>query len=146
MRIALALLVALSSWQGGEAFRSPSRFNLARRVIFQREMLPELLLAAGMDYSAEIESATVGTEVYTPIFQAGLSLFASGILAAFVAAFIISKSDSWEELGNEFERGKEKQLIFSEMPDTVNKQSRTEEKTSAEGPLANEQDLKGLDV
>ena len=73
-----------------------------------------LLVSAVLDYSAEIESS-VGTEVYTPIFQAGLSLFASGILAAFMAAFIISKSDSWEELGNEFERGKETQLIASDM-------------------------------
>lgn len=108
-----------------------------------------LLVSAVLDYSAEIESS-VGTEVYTPIFQAGLSLFASGILAAFMAAFIISKSDSWEELGNEFERGKETQLIFSEMPDTVNKNKADEPKptevVSAEVQQQKLQDLKGLDI
>jgi hypothetical protein len=71
------------------------------------------LIAVG-DYAAEIEKA-VGTEVYTPIFKAGLFLFVSGIVSAFVAAFIISKSDSWEGLNDEFERGKESKLIASDI-------------------------------
>ena len=55
------------------------------------------LIAVQADYTAEIEMA-VGTEVYGPIFKAGLFLFASGLVSAFVAAFIVSKSDSWDEL------------------------------------------------
>ena len=67
------------------------------------------LIAVG-DYAAEIEKA-VGEEIYSPIFKSGLVLFGSGLISAFIAAFIVSKSNSWEELENEFERGKIKQLI-----------------------------------
>lgn len=67
------------------------------------------LIAIG-DYAAEIEKG-VGEEIYAPIFKSGLVLFGSGLISAFMAAAIIAKSDSWEELGLEFERGKIAQLI-----------------------------------
>ena len=67
------------------------------------------LIAIG-DYAAEIEKAT-GTEIYSPIFKSGLLLFASGLISAFIAAFIVAKSNSWEALGVEFDEGKMKQLI-----------------------------------
>ena len=67
------------------------------------------LIAVG-DYAAEIENA-VGEEIYSPIFKSGLLLFGSGVISAFIAAFIVSKSDAWDDLGNEFEQGKIKQLI-----------------------------------
>ena len=67
------------------------------------------LIAVG-DYAAEIERG-VGEEIYAPIFKSGLVLFGSGLISAFMAAIIIAKSDSWEELGLEFERGKVAQLI-----------------------------------
>ena len=63
------------------------------------------------DFAAEIVQKTVGTEVYTPIFQAGIFLFASGLLSALVAAFIVAKSNTWEELSQELEEGKLSQLI-----------------------------------
>jgi hypothetical protein len=72
------------------------------------------LIAVG-DYAAEIEKA-VGEEIYSPIFKSGLVLFGSGLISAFIAAFIVSKSDSWAELGDEFERGKIKQLIELDGP------------------------------
>ena len=67
------------------------------------------LIAVG-DYAAEIEKG-VGEEIYAPIFKSGLVLFGSGLISAFMAAAIVAKSDSWEELGLEFERGKVAQLI-----------------------------------
>jgi hypothetical protein len=67
------------------------------------------LVAMG-DYAAEIEKG-VGEEIYAPIFKSGLVLFGSGLISAFMAVIIIVKSNSWEELGLEFERGKEGQLI-----------------------------------
>eukprot|EP01038_Epipyxis_sp_PR26KG_P011548 gene11548-15467_t len=67
-------------------------------------------LSATADYAAEIEMA-VGEEVYSPIFKAGLFLFVSGIISTVIAGFIISKADSWEDLDDEFQRGKESQLI-----------------------------------
>jgi len=82
------------------------------------------LLAAG-DYASEIEGA-VGEEIYSPIFKSGLVLFGSGIISAVLAAFIISKSNSWEELGNEFERGKQNQLIDSAAPGAINTGGRAE--------------------
>ena len=67
------------------------------------------LIAVG-DYAAEIEKAT-GEEIYSPIFKSGLILFGSGMISAFIAAFIVAKSNSWEALGEEFDEGKMKQLI-----------------------------------
>ena len=61
------------------------------------------------DYAGEIENA-VGEEIYSPIFKAGIFLFASGIVSAIATAFIVSKSNSWESLEEEFEKGKVAQL------------------------------------
>jgi len=118
---------------------------------------PTLLVSAALDYSAEIENA-VGTEVYTPIFKAGLTLFASGILTAFAAAFIISKADTFGDLADEFEQGKKTQLIASSMinddeskqnsnsvPATATTQSSAAE-TSSATTATQQKDLKGLDL
>ena len=73
----------------------------------------QLVAAGGADYASEIENA-VGEEIYGPIFKAGVFLFVSGVVAAFGVAFIVSKSDSWNELQDEFDMGKQKQLIPSD--------------------------------
>lgn len=62
------------------------------------------------DPAAEIEAA-VGEEIYGPIFKAGIFIFASGLVSAFIAAAIVSSRDSWDDLDSEFEQGKMKQLI-----------------------------------
>jgi len=62
------------------------------------------------DFSQEIESA-VGSEIYGPIFRAGLFLFVSGMVSAFIAGLIVNSADSWEELSLEVDRGKEAKLI-----------------------------------
>lgn len=67
-------------------------------------------LSVAADYTAEIENA-VGEEIYGPIFKAGLFIFVSGLVSSAVVAFIVSKSNSWEGLEEEFQRGKEAQLI-----------------------------------
>lgn len=63
----------------------------------------QLLLAVG-DYATEIENS-VGSEIYSPIFKAGLFIFISGLVSAFLAAFIVSKADSWDGLEEEFQLG-----------------------------------------
>lgn len=62
------------------------------------------------DPAAEIEAA-VGEEIYGPIFKAGIFIFVSGLVSAFIAAAIVSSRDSWDDLDSEFEQGKMKQLI-----------------------------------
>jgi hypothetical protein len=47
------------------------------------------------EYAAAIEQAT-GTEVYGPTMRAGIFIFISGFVSAFLAAFIVLKSNSWE--------------------------------------------------
>ena len=132
--------------------RQPSMLRRGASTSTRLHILPEasLLVSAALDYSAEIEQS-VGTEVYTPIFKAGLGLFASGILAAFTAAFIISKADSFGDLADEFERGKETQLIASDM----NAKAGPAPATPAEQPSSSvpavptttaTQDAKGLDL
>jgi len=68
------------------------------------------LISVFADPASEIEAA-VGEEIYGPIFKAGIFIFASGLVSAFIAAFIVSSSDSWDDLGAEFQEGKMKQLI-----------------------------------
>ena len=105
-----------------------------------------LLVSAALDYSAEIENA-VGTEIYTPIIKAGLGLFASGILAAVAAAFIISKADTYDGLAEEFERGKVKQLISMDAPKQEPVTAPTPATLSQEAPQASSNnDVKGLDL
>lgn len=83
------------------------------------------MLSVAADYATEIESA-VGEEIYGPIFKAGIFLFGSGIVAAFGVAFIVSKSDAWNELEDEFSRGKEAQLIESVSPPSESMSDNTE--------------------
>ena len=68
------------------------------------------LIAVAADYAAEIENA-VGVEIYEPIFKAGLFIFFSGLVSSLVVAFIVSKSNTWEGLEDEFQKGKEAQFI-----------------------------------
>jgi hypothetical protein len=93
------------------------------------------LIAIG-DYAAEIEKG-VGEEIYAPIFKSGLVLFGSGLISAFMAAAIIAKSDSWEELGLEFERGKIAQLI--ELDVNADNALPTATETPASSPAAVEE-------
>ena len=119
--VVAASLLSLASALVSTAWRRPLVAARAARAPLRALLLPEqasLLVSAALDYSAEIENA-VGTEVYTPIFKAGLGLFASGILTAFAAAFIIRKADSFGDLAEEFERGKQTQLIASDMPTEI---------------------------
>eukprot|EP00597_Dinobryon_sp_UTEXLB2267_P005163 CAMPEP_0170077916 /NCGR_PEP_ID=MMETSP0019_2-20121128/14614_1 /TAXON_ID=98059 /ORGANISM="Dinobryon sp., Strain UTEXLB2267" /LENGTH=169 /DNA_ID=CAMNT_0010290485 /DNA_START=10 /DNA_END=519 /DNA_ORIENTATION=- len=68
------------------------------------------IIAVAADYATEIENS-VGSEIYGPIFKAGLFIFVSGIVSSLVVAFIVSNSNSWEALEDEFQRGKEAQFI-----------------------------------
>ena len=109
-----------------------------------------IIVAVG-DYAAEIEAATVGTEVYTPIFQAGLFIFLSGFISAIIAAFIISKSNSWDDIENEFQLGKEAQLIKSELlqskEDSSSRTTSESEKTEAEKKASQVlQEVQDLDI
>jgi hypothetical protein len=47
------------------------------------------------EYAAAIEQTT-GTEIYGPIMRAGIFIFISSFVLAFLAAFIVLKSNSWE--------------------------------------------------
>ena len=102
-----------------------------------------MLIAVG-DYAAEIEK-TFGTEVYTPIFRAGLFLFISGLVSAFIAALIISKANSWDDLYAEFERGKESKLIESELSPSSEKKIQSEEPSSSSSSEVL-QEVKDLDL
>lgn len=68
------------------------------------------IIAVAADYASEIENS-VGSEIYGPIFKAGLFIFVSGIVSSLVVAFIVSSSNSWEALEDEFQKGKEAQFI-----------------------------------
>lgn len=65
------------------------------------------------DYAAEVQNA-VGPEIYGPIFKAGLFLVVSGFASAAITTFLISRNDSWEVLEEEFQTGKEAQLLKME--------------------------------
>ena len=77
----------------------------------------------------------MGSEIYAPIFRAGLFLVLSGFLSALVAGLIVNSTDSWDELGLEFEKGKEAQLIPEALPETAaESQTRlTQESLDAKG-------------
>lgn len=121
--LALVMLLGLCTINGFQPIRANIKtLSLARKSSSKAMIIDQTVLIAVGDYASEIESA-VGTEVYSPIFKAGLFLFVSGIVSAFIAAFIISKSDTWDGLNDEFERGKMSKLIASDMksesdPDT----------------------------
>lgn len=80
-----------------------------RRMALQLSGSDSMILSA-MDYAAEVIQNTGSKEDYGPVFRAGLFLFASGIISTFIAAFIITKSNSWDGLVDELERGKEAKL------------------------------------
>ncbi len=119
--------------------------GIARRsdLFVNNVLLPTSELITVGDYAAELERA-VGPEIYTPIFRAGLFLFVSGIASALVAAFIISNSDSWDDIETEFQAGKEAQLISNDFENApINEQKKKLER-SGENLVENE--LKNIDV
>lgn len=67
------------------------------------------IAAASADYASEIEGS-VGSEIYGPIFKAGLFIFVSGFVSAFAVAAIVTQSGTWDALEEEFQAGKESQL------------------------------------
>ena len=120
------LLVQLSS-----SFVHNGAARLAQRASQTQSKLhfsTSQLIAVG-DFADEIEKAT-GTEIYSPIFKAGLFIFGSGIVSAFVAGFIVSQSNSWEDLELEFQAGKTKQLI----PEADMKQRANQSPSGGETP------------
>ena len=106
------------------------------------QVLPTSFTIAVGDYAAEIEKAT-GTELYGPIMRAGVILFISGFISAFIAAFIISKSDSWDGLVEEFDRGKEAQLI--DMNTSSNDQNEKNKSKESSGGENVSDEIKNLD-
>lgn len=149
MQCAILLLLALCIV--GSALSFSGRALGPRRAVRTTSLTmvhdPSFLVSAVLDYSAEIESS-VGTEVYAPIFKAGLTLFASGVLAAFAAAFIISKSDSFGDLADEFDRGKQTQLIASDITTTSESSAPVvaPPAASAVAETVEQKDLKGMDL
>ena len=121
LQVILSISVFLTTVNGFQTFslrKAPTQAFVPTRTTIRSQSSTQLhsfvdsttaLIAMG-DYAAEIEKAT-GTEIYSPIFKSGLLLFASGLISAFIAAFIVAKSNSWEALGTEFDEGKMKQLI-----------------------------------
>ena len=104
--------------------------------------VPSLLLTVG-DYAAEIEKATVGEEVYLPIFRAGLLLFLSGVISAFIAAAIVTKSGTWESLKDEFDEGKRSQYIYSELENMEKKKEADPQPVESKADDAN---VEGIDL
>ena len=104
--------------------------------------VPSLLLTVG-DYAAEIEKATVGEEVYLPIFRAGLLLFLSGVISAFIAAAIVTKSGTWEGLKDEFDEGKRSQYIYSELENIEKKKEADPQPVESKADDAN---VEGIDL
>lgn len=88
------------------------------------------LVAIGADYASEIEQAT-GTEIYGPIFKAGLFIFGSGFISAFIAGFIVNQSGSWEALESEFTQGKEAELSRMDKKDLETERKKIERNEEA---------------
>ena len=51
--------------------------------------------------------------------KAGVFIFISGFISAFLAAFIVSRSDAWDRLAQEFEDGKNAQLVEMDKLDGI---------------------------
>jgi hypothetical protein len=90
--------------------------NAKNRIIFNNNHLISnrndiTRLKVSADFATEIVESTVTDDIYGPIFKAGLFLFLSGIVSTIIAASIVSKSNTWESLNEEFEKGKENQLM-----------------------------------
>ncbi len=107
------------------------------------DAVPSLLLTVG-DYAAEIEKSTVGEEVYGPIFKAGLFLFLSGVISAFIAAAIVTKAGTWESLKDEFDEGKRSQYIYSELENREQNKEEVNEKPVEKPDDAN--NVKDIDL
>ena len=90
--------------------------NAKNRIVFNNNHLignrnDITRLKVSADFATEIVESTVTDDIYGPIFKAGLFLFLSGIVSTIIAASIVSKSNTWESLNEEFEKGKENQLM-----------------------------------
>lgn len=101
-------------------------------------------LRVSADFATEIVESTVTDDIYGPIFKAGLFLFLSGIVSTAVAAFIVSKSNTWESLNEEFETGKENQL--TKMSESSTKDDIKIETSINQSNEQEKKDVKDLDL
>eukprot|EP00607_Mallomonas_marina_P007476 CAMPEP_0182416798 /NCGR_PEP_ID=MMETSP1167-20130531/1157_1 /TAXON_ID=2988 /ORGANISM="Mallomonas Sp, Strain CCMP3275" /LENGTH=153 /DNA_ID=CAMNT_0024589875 /DNA_START=64 /DNA_END=525 /DNA_ORIENTATION=+ len=103
----------------------PNRSKASTSKLYLSDSLTSTVLAVG-DFAAEIEGA-VGSEIYAPIFRAGLFIVLSGFISAAIAGIIVNSADSWEELSMEFERGKEAQLTPVDTAEDIAKEAKIQE-------------------
>ena len=101
-------------------------------------------LKVSADFATEIVESTVTDEIYGPIFKAGLFLFLSGIVSTIIAASIVSKANTWELLNEEFEKGKESQLI--QMSEASIKEEVKIETSINQSNESEKKDVKDLDL
>ena len=67
-------------------------------------------IAESADFAEQIIEK-VGPEVYRPIFLSGILLGFTGVIAAALAAVLVSQFNLGEELNRQFDEGKEAQLV-----------------------------------
>lgn len=117
---------------------------------------PSLLLATA-DYAAEVMERTVTTNEYTTIFQAGILLFLSGVISTFLAALIIVKAGTVDDLYDEYNEGKEQKLKAYDLqesnknqadliPDRSPELEKTDGVISKKETVDNRELLQGLDI
>jgi len=111
-------------------------------LISNRNDITRLKVSA--DFATEIVESTVTDDIYGPIFKAGLFLFLSGIVSTIIAASIVSKSNTWELLNEEFEKGKENQLM--QMSEASIKEEGKIETSFNQSNEQEKKDIKDLDL
>lgn len=124
---------------------STSKFPIVKSI-HKTQLSTSSFILSTADFAAEIVEKSVGTEVYTPIFQAGIFLIGSGVVSCIIAVLIISKSDSWNDLELEFQKGKEKQLIDVKDMKPNNKITENETDVGNENFDKTKSFIDGLDV
>ena len=123
--------------------------NAKNRIIFNNNHLISnrndiTRLKVSADFATEIVESTVTDDIYGPIFKAGLFLFLSGIVSTIIAASIVSKSNTWESLNEEFEKGKENQLM--QMSEASIKEQGKIENSVNQSNEQEKKDIKDLDL
>lgn len=124
---------------------SPERL---RRQHTPKMMLHDVtthLIAVG-DYASEVEKATSagGEDLTQRIFQAGLFLFLSGIVSAFITAALVSRAGTMDALRDEFDEGKKRQFI--EQPGVAAQMNYQATKESSDVIVGNERKTGEEDV